>query len=160
MTQRSSHTGKSTREKDYYARQLGLLSYEPTVEDEPVFPASDNIPVSEDFEKTSTLPKVMRRRPQSLTEKISTHLRKNWVIWLAPLIVAILLLFVYDFSNSLGNLQGIVGEIKDTLNSFKAQLQSIESKTHEQDLELQKQGIKMEYMEKDLQNLKKDLSPK
>lgn len=158
MAKRSSHTGKSSKQKEYYMRQLGSLGYEPTVEEEPVFPISDSLPVAEDFEREST-PKRVRRRPQSATDKIANYFKKNWVNWLIPIVVAFLVLFAYNISKDVGNLQGVVGEIKDAVNSFKTQLQNIENKIHEQDLELQKQGIEMEHIEEDLQELDKRLPP-
>ncbi len=158
MTKRSSHTGKSSSQKEYYVRQLDSLGYEPTVEEEPMFPVSDSLPVAKEFEREST-PQRVRRRPQSPTDKITNHFKKNWVNWLIPIVAALLIFFATNISKDVGNLQGVVGEIKDAVNSVKTQLQNIEDKIHEQDLELQKQGIEMEHIEGDLQELDKRLPP-
>lgn len=158
MTKRSSHAGKSSRQKEYYVRQLGSLGYEPTVEEEPVFPVSDSSPEDEEFERETT-PRRAGRRPQSSTEIIANHFKKNWINWLIPLVVALLMFFAYNISKDVGNLQGVLSELKDTVNSLKAQLQNIENKIHEQDLEIQKQGIDIERLNGSLKELDKRLPP-
>lgn len=156
MTKRSSHTGKSSKQKEDYVRQLSSLGYESTVEDKPPFSVSDSLPISEDFKRASN-PKRAKRRPQSVTDKIANHFKKNWINWLIPFIAAFLVIICYNMSKDIGNLQGTVGGIKDAVNSFKTQLQNIENKIHEQDLELQKQGIEIGNIEEDLQKLDKRL---
>lgn len=161
MSKRSSHTGKSSRQKDYYFRKLDMSVNEPTVEDEPIFPVSDNPAVSKEFNRESTIPtQAQRGRPTSPTETLIDHLKKNWINWLVLIIVGIVIFFATTFSRGLGTLEGTVGEIKEVMNSIRTSFENLDNRVQEQEFKLREQDINIENIEEDLQDIKSGQSTK
>ena len=142
MTNRSSHTGKSRGQKEYYMGRLGTLDYEPTVETEPAFPSSD------DFKKDYSVSPPGGRRPPSFTEAIISPLKKNIAGIIIAIITGLFIIFVYNFSRDLGSLEGSVNEIKNVLNSVQQTVEKIGDKVQEQEIKNREQDIRMDYMEK------------
>ncbi len=161
MNKRTRHTGKSSRQTESYLKQLTLLGYESTVEEQPIFSVSDGLPISPDFEKQPTPQRSRKRRPQQPSaSSISRYLRKNWIPLCIPIFAVLLGIVVYDHSKDIGYLQGVMSQIENTITSLATQLQNIQDKTHEQDMEIQKQNIELKHMGDDLQDLKKGASSK
>jgi hypothetical protein len=156
MTKRSSHAGKSSRQRGAYIRQLHLLGSESTVEEQPIFSLSDSLPSPDDFEHEPTPTKGQRRRRRRPSaSSVTRYLKDNWIGLLIPIIALFLVVFIYNQSRDIGNLQGVVSEIKSAVNSLTTQLQNMQTNIHEQDMELQRQSIELEHMKNDSQESNK-----
>jgi len=142
MPKRSSHVAKTGRQKEYYVKQLGTLGYEPTVEEEPVFPDSDEL------EKDYSVPTNLPRRPTTFSDSAQTFIKKNWTGLVISLIAGLIILFCYNFSKDIGMLQGSLNEIRNSFDSLQKRFDKVDDKVQEQENKIREQGVQIYYLER------------
>jgi hypothetical protein len=147
MKRSSRYIQKSHRERQYYSKAINQLDYEPTFEEDIEFGESDQ-PKKEDF----SIPRSKKPRPSSASEKVRTHLKENWIVWLFSAIGLIILYYGLTFNRDLGKIEGTVTEIKEDVKDLKTSNKTINDKLHSHDLEIQKNTFTIQQIDKNISN--------
>ena len=90
MSNRYSHTGKSTQQKEAYKRYIPKIDYEPTLDDSLEFNNTEK--AGEDLSEST----IKRKRPVSINYIVSEHLRENWLKYLIGGLLIIGLFLIND----------------------------------------------------------------
>jgi hypothetical protein len=144
MKRTDRHVGKSFREREYYSKKIRGLDYEPTIDETLKFDESD------ESKKDFSLPTTRATRPRKVSERITDHLKENWIAWIFALIGLTIVYYGFTFNRALGTLEGIMGELRDTVKNMHENFKGLDDKFHSHDLEIQKNSLKIEQIERDI----------
>ena len=142
MRKTHNHTTKSKIEREYYAKALKDLDYEPTVDETIKFPETD------DRKRDFSLPKSPHRRKISFKQKVSDHFEENWIKWLLTGACVVIFFLMIDSKTHIASINTKVDTIKEDVTELKKTEKENLERFHKHELELQEVKFKMEVLEK------------
>lgn len=142
MTQRKTHIGKSSYEKDYYSRQIKNLDYEPTIDE------TINFPETESAKRDYSIPKSTKKRKPKLKQKIIDHIEENWIKWAIGFAALVLLYFFVDSKVDIKGIDTKVDVIKEDVKELKQNQKENVEKFHQQDMKIQENKLHIEEIDK------------
>ena len=142
MRQSTSHKIKSRAEREYYAKALKNLDYEPTVDDTLDFPETD------DKDRDYSIPtSPHRRKKTSMKQKLIEHFEDNWIKWVFAGVGTIIFFFMIDSKVDITRIDTKVEIMsEDVIDLKKSDKENLE-RFHKHELELQKANLKIESLE-------------
>ena len=138
---RSKHVGKSQQQRQQYSHAIKNLDYEPTVKERLDFNQSDEMGIDLSL-ATST-----KRRMPAVSERISKHFHDNWITWMFLGIGSIIMFFGFTFNRDLGQIQGVISELKPALLSVRNECKELVDKLHKQEIKVEKNAYRIEQLE-------------
>jgi len=130
MSNRYSHTGKSTQQKEAYKRYIPKIDYEPTLDDSLEFNNTEK--AGEDLSEST----IKRKRPVSINYIVSEHLRENWFKYLIGGLVIIGLYLINESRIEFKLFDYKLVEIKNSVDKIEKKVESHEKNLIENNIKI------------------------
>lgn len=147
--QRTTHVGKSVKDRQDYFRYIKKRDYEPT--------AIQNVPFSHSNEGGEELkePTTNRKRPVKFTQKIKDHLSDKWVPWLVTGVILLMGYLMVDSKIDIAKIGTTLETLKENVKLLIEDNKKFSEKLHSQDLKINENSLRLNNFEKQNDNSKK-----
>lgn len=140
---------KSMEERTKYYESLKPSYDEPTIDESiNISQTDDTIKKRNEVQESEST----KRRAPSLNESFQEHLRANGIGYLSTLGIAVIIFFVFYFSNDMsskiGNIDGKVETISKQNTEVQKSVENMHEDLYDLELKIKENKLKSEYLEK------------